>query len=85
MFENTGKLIKLTAEVLFLISILADVICSLFVFNKMFTFWLGLIYSVSGLVGSFIACLLLYAIGELVENSTEKIKTLKEINEKMKK
>lgn len=72
MFENSGTKIRNYANVLFIISIVAVIICAI-VFGRDaygdFSFGSFILIAVVGILVSYISCLFLSAFGELVENS----------------
>ena len=70
-FENSGTMIKKLACILFVVAILASLICAI-AFGKDrygdFNFWAFLGILAGGVIGSFISSLFLYAFGDITEN-----------------
>ena len=76
MFENTGSKIKVVAWVVFVAGIAATVIGTLVsggiadqYGQYRVTFWSVLLKLAGGALGSFVTALLLYAFGEITENT----------------
>lgn len=76
MFDNIGGKLKTLAVILFIIGVVASLVCAIAFGITVdrwgdadFNFWLFLLILVAGCIGSYIGVLMLYAFGQLVENS----------------
>ena len=79
MFDNIGGKLKKLAVILFVIGVIASLVCAI-VYGRTvkvysyhtettFNFWLFLLILVGGCIASYVEVMALYAFGQLVENS----------------
>ena len=70
MFNEIGEKLKLSASVLMWVGIAGSIVYGLFLMIISVKLLIGLIFIVIGCLGSWLSCALVYALGELVDNST---------------
>ena len=82
MFENIGGKLKAAALGVFILEIIGTVAASIFAAIKSggFDFVMFLIVLVVGIVVSYLSVVMLYAFGELVENSAIIVRQVEKIN-----
>lgn len=82
MFDNIGSKIKLLAEAITAIGVVASIISGIAFMNSGSTFVFGLIVAVLGSVLSWICSFIIYGFGQLIENTDQIICLMKkeEIN-----
>lgn len=81
MFDNPGELIKKVAKIVFIIGIIITVISSIYVFllyariemGFLRTIITSIVVLVIGLISSWLSTIVLYGMGELIDNSTKMI------------
>ena len=81
MFDNPGELIKKVAKIVFVIGIIITVISSIYVFllyariemGFLRTIITSIVVLVIGLISSWLSTIVLYGMGELIDNSTKMI------------
>ena len=79
MFENIGEKIKMIAKIYFYVCAIASFILGCVMIDET---PLGLVVMVVGVLVSYLSSLVMYAFGELVENSTATRREIKEISKR---
>ena len=76
MFENPGQKLKSAAIILFIIIIIVSIIVSIILATKYGSF-ISLGSLILGPIVGYINCLIIYGLGELIENSAKSNSTKK--------
>ncbi len=86
MFNNSGKLLKSVAIVVFFIFALLGVgvgIASILIRNDIIGIFIGVAFILASIILAWIGGLIIYAFGQLVQSTEENEKALKDIDNRL--